>query len=536
MAEANLSPRQKMIGMMYLVLMAMLALNVQREILNAFAVLNDGNEASTESAEKRNESLYSEFKFAFNLDKEKVEPYWNTAQQIQREADELVNYIDSIRIQVISNTEGLEIHEADTISLDLIEGLDRYDEATRILIGIKEDGSTGEARNLHNAMLDIESRITSHFDGLGLPAPKLAVDFSDRFSEDNGRMNWEMYTFYESPLAAVVAILSKLKNDVRAYEYNAVGTLFGQIDVDDIPVDTVLARVIPKSNFVILGETYESEVFLGAYSTTTAPEMVIGEIDESTGEVVGTANSLDVTDGVGNYSITPKREGLHTYSGTVKVTDKKGTSRYFPFESEFMVAKPMAVISPTKMNVLYIGPDNPISVSVPGVPDDQLKVSITGNNTLKRVGPGQYEAKLRPGGPKEVDVVVSAELDGKLREMGRLKFRAKPLPEPKFKFGKAIKNSSMTKNEAKVSGVRGLYGGDFLFDLPLTVTGFTLSAVKNGLVVDYDVVGNKLDRDAESFINSLKAGTDMYVENVKIKDVNGKIWEPNGIKIKLKRN
>jgi len=120
MAEKNMSPRQRMIGMMYLVLTAMLALNVQREVLDAFVVLNEGNEISKEATESRASAMYADFKFAHNLDPQKVDSYWKKAQTIKKESDEIVNWVDSLKSELVSITEGIDLAVADTISLSYV--------------------------------------------------------------------------------------------------------------------------------------------------------------------------------------------------------------------------------------------------------------------------------------------------------------------------------------------------------------------------------------------------------------------------------
>ena len=538
MAEKNMSPRQRMIGMMYLVLTAMLALNIQREVLDAFVVLNEGNEISKEATESRTEALYADFKFAHNLDPDKVGSYWEKAQVIKTESDEIVNWVDSLKTELVSISEGIDWAVADTIGLADVSAIDKYDDATRILIGSKEDGSTGMARELKTKLEGFERTVEMQFEDLPSAPPQATFDFSDHVDED-GAMNWEMHTFFESPLAAVTAILTKLQHDTRNLEFSAAGALLAMVDVEDIPIDTVLARAIPRSDYVLLGQEYSSEISLMAYSTTSAPEVILGDFNPETGQFEGETTQLDVTDGIGSFFFKPTREGIHSYEGAVKVRDKQGNERLFPFESEYLVARPSATVSATKMNVMYIGPKNPLSISVPGIPDDKVKVTITGGNKVKRTGKGEYVADLVVSTPREIEVVVSAEMDTGTREMGRMKFRVKSLPEPSITFRGEKHLVQASPFEIVNSSIRPQYANDFLFDLPLTLVSYTVVHQKRNNGSSFPRGGKKgrlsEEKDIRLMVEAAKLNETLWIEDVKVKDVNGKIWSCNSVKIKISR-
>jgi len=154
----------------------------------------------------------------------------------------------------------------------------------------------------------------------------------------------------------------------------------------------------------MLGETYEADVFLGGFSRTLSPQVFVGEVDQEGNPVEGSA-ALDVTNGMGHYAVKANREGVQTYSGVVQMANKRGDTRSFPFSSSYIVARPSAVVSPTKMNVLYKGVENPIDVSVPGVSSDKVRVSLQGNGKISQSGEG-YEVKLENSAHGEVSVVV----------------------------------------------------------------------------------------------------------------------------------
>jgi gliding motility-associated protein GldM len=522
MPENNLSPRQKMIGMMYLVLTAMLALNVQREILDAFVVIEDGTASSLRSLEKRNGSLYSEFKFAHGLDPLKTGSYWEGANSVQQESDHLVSRIDSLKSQIIAATEGIEPSVADTISLLNLDKIDQYNDATRILAGEKEDASTGEAHQLRVKIESFAQYVNGTMGTLHLDSLSMPFDFSERLVEDK-MVNWEMRTFYEIPMAACIAILTKLQNDVRTIEYNAVSQMLSAVDVDDIPVDTVIARVVPRSQYIILGETYQSDIFLSAYNSTTQPEI---EFD-GPGDMV-------IEDGMGKLSFRPATHGSFDYKGQIVIHDKKGNPRKFPFESSYMVVKPSASVSPTKMNVLYVGPKNPLSISVPGIPEDKVSVSISGGNQIRKTGAGLYEADMVLSSPANVEVIVKAEMDGGVKEMARMTFRVKKLPTPYVRFGSVKNSGRMDAFDLINSSLIAEYDPDFVFQLPLTVVEFKLIVNRGDDNVDRLISGRKLRQQDEELMRSLKPGTVVYLEDMRVKDASGRVLPANNIKITVK--
>src|ERR1043165_4725756 len=171
MASSKETPRQKMIGMMYLVLTALLALNVSKDILDAFVVVNKGLEKTNVNFSDRNEELYSMFDLAKTVDPVRVTANWKLAQEAKKGSEELCVYIDKLQKQLIAKTEGLEQNVADTIQMANIAGKDKYDTPTNILIGDSEDGSAGASRELKNKLIAYRTQLNSYI----LPADKEKV-------------------------------------------------------------------------------------------------------------------------------------------------------------------------------------------------------------------------------------------------------------------------------------------------------------------------------------------------------------------------
>lgn len=530
MAGTKENPRQKMIGMMYLVLTALLALNVQREILDAFVTLNTGIEQTNNENQNRMHTLYSDFKFAYNLDPEKTSSYWNSSSEIKEISQDMSVWIDSLQCEIIRKTEKISFETADTITLSSIEQLESYDESTAILIGPIEDGSKGKAFEMKQKLIKIEEKINNILASHDLEKVKLSEDFSGQDIEGE-LINWENRTFYDTPIAAVVAILNKIKGDIVNLEYSAVSKLFAQLDGEDIPIDTIVARVIPNKKFIMLGDTYESEVFLGAYSTTMQPIM---EIETASNEY----NALEVLDGVGKYSIKPTRAGVYQYNGQIKVTNKQGIEKNYPFSQEFVAVPPTAVVSPTAMNILYKGLKNPLSISVPGIEDENVIATITGGNNLSKIEPGKYETKLNNNTSSIVKLKVSADLgNGNIQHMGTMEFRVKNLPIPYVRIGKITNSGLMKKENLKAArGIIPQYEPDFGFDLPLNVTSFTMRTKgRDGAISEKKSINNKFTDDMMKILEISRSGDYINFEKIIVKGEDGKKHEVNNITIKIKR-
>jgi gliding motility-associated protein GldM len=511
MASAKETPRQKMIGMMYLVLTALLALNVSKDILDAFIVVNKGIIKTNHNYDERNEQLYASLNIARDVDPKRISPVYDKAQQIKKESAALVQYIDNLQKELIEKTEGVSKEVADTIQMEYLNKKDSYDTPTSILIGSSEDGSAGASRTLKNKLSSYRDKLT----GFILPEDRKTVKVeisTDDPSNSPDNENWEMYNFYNRPLVATLTILSKLKSDVKSAESQVVDYLLKQSDGEMLKFDTVAAKVVPTSNYVLLGEEYSADVFVAAFNKTKNPEIRVGNYNPETGQFEGESSVVPVNRGLGQYTAPADREGIHTYSGVVKMISGKNKEVLFPFKSEYIVARPSLTVSAEKMNVVYRGLDNPISVSVPGIPNDRLSVTAS-NATLVNKGGGKY--MVRAGAGNEVLVNVSATMEnGERRVMGTMKLRVKRIPKPTAKFGELTTSGRMTKGVIAVQ--RGLiaYYESFEYEANPRVSGFTMSVSSGGTAEDLITTGNMLTPAMQQRLARLKKNDKVVFENI----------------------
>ncbi|MCI5056602.1 MAG: gliding motility protein GldM [Flavobacteriales bacterium] len=515
MAGEKASPRQKMIGMMYLVLTALLALNVSKDILESFVSMNDGLSLSLENFESKNEFIYNELEKEKSYDPTKVGPFWTKAQAIKGSSDEIYSFIDELKKELIAQTEKLPEAVADTATLQFVENLDNYDIPTQILIGSTNDGSGGRANELKNKIHDFKSKI---FEIVGAEEAKLlSIGLeTDDVNTAEGTRSWEVHNFYHAPLAATVAMLTKLQNDVRSAELDAVTHLYQAIDNGSIPFDTIAAKVIAPSNYVLMGEEYQADVFVAAFSRTQRPEVLLGSWDSEAQELRSFQDSLPVSEGIGKMSRRATKEGVHKWGGVIKLKTKAGYKNY-PFESEYTVARPMAVVSPIKMNMLYRGVDNPLSISVPGVSSDKITATITGSgNALKKQKDGTYLAVVSTSSPRTVKVRVSANLESGSKPMGDMEFRVGNVPTPTAQFaGMSGFVKCPRVKAAPQLGLRVQFAQGFAYDLPAKVTSYKMSITRGGSIVFSETIkGNRFPSKVTKIMQNLRKGDRIDFENI----------------------
>lgn len=530
MSSGKDTPRQKMIGMMYLVLTALLALNVSKDILDAFIVVNKGLESTNENFSIRNESLYASFDLAKSVDPVKVSPSWKLAQTIKKNSAELTDYIDQLQKDLVVKTDKVTADVADTLKMANINSKDNYDIPTNILIGESEDGSAGVSRILKNKLNQYREQLTACILPKDRTTVKLDIDTEDPQNSATNE-NWEMYNFYHRPLVASITILSKLKNDVKNAESVVVDYLLKQIDTEVMKFDTIAAKVIPQSNYVLLGEEYKADVFVAAFSKTRKPEILIGNYNETKQDFENAPSAIDVENGLGKYAVKTSKEGMVSYSGTIKMKSPQGKDVVFPFKSEYIVARPALTVAADKMNVVYLGLDNPISVSVPGIPNERLSVSAT-NATLKNTGSGKYTLNVKSGNTVNVNVTATME-SGEKRNMGTMTFRVKRIPKPDPRIGNVVGEGSITRESLQQQ--RGIFANydNFDFDVICKVTSFEMVYPSMGLQLAIPGTSNVITEEMRTALKKLKKNDKVRFENIKALDPTGNTVNLSPISLKI---
>jgi gliding motility-associated protein GldM len=514
------TPRQKLIAMMYLVLTALLALNVSVDILNAFIVVNESIEKSNEIFSEKVEANYSAFERALAENETKVRPDYDKAKQVKAWADEMVAYIQSIKWEVIAKTEGISLENAKTVSIKDVKRKDNYDTPTNYFIGDSPDGSKGKARELKDKIIEFKQNILSVLPEEKHESVQIGLHVEESLRDPNGKVkNWEMFYFYRTILAADIVILNKLITDIRNAESGIVTELLTSIGETDFKFNKIAAKVVPRSKFIISGEEYEADIFVAAYDTIDAPEVIIGTAyDSISGTVQGTTKVLEGERGLVKYRVPSGGPGVQTFGGIIRLRQPGGGIVEYGFNEEYVVGAPTATVSADKMNVFYIGVDNPVTISVPGIPNEKVRPSMT-NGRLTPQGGGKYIVRVEGG--NEAVVSVAAELGGQTRSMGQVKFRVRRVPDP-VPFIAGVREGNIEKARLVASPVIIPVLENFEFDLSFTIVSYTFEIqMPGGDIIEKQGSGNRLTQEMIGYVQNARRGQKCYITNIRASGPSG---------------
>ncbi len=521
MAGGKETPRQKLIGMMYLVLMAMLALNVSVEVLDAFVVVDEGLTRTTENFSQQNEAIYREFARRMAENPVRVRPWKEKADEVSNRANELYNQIQDFKHQIVIRAEG---QNTDAIDEDgkIIGANIRAKENTNPpwqVMGIPETNMP--ATQLKNSMADFREFLIGLADprdeGI-IQAVETSLDTSDPPSREGATVSWERHHFYYMPTIAAITLMSQMQADVRNAEADIITYLLNQVDAGSFMFNALEATVIPRSNYVFRGDEFEASVFIAAFDTTQAPEILVGqyrEVELEDGsidyEMVGRADTLPVDQGKGIYRARPASLGDHRWGGLIRLRSPDGAYISRPFEGEYHVAESHLIVSPTAMNVFYTGIDNPVEISVPGLGADQITATIN-NGTLRRVRGSEYV--VVPARTGTASVSVTASIEGVTRNMGSRNFRVRSVPDPVATIGGrergTIARGVLLAQTGLLAEMR-----DFDFDLSFTVTRFTVSTTIGGFLREETSQSNRITDAQRELIRSAGRGSRIFFDNIR---------------------
>ncbi|MCG8411234.1 MAG: gliding motility protein GldM [Bacteroidales bacterium] len=532
MGHGKETPRQKMIGMMYLVLTAMLALNVSAEVLDAFTAVDEGLRKTTKNYTEKNQALYADFNEQYAQNEVKVKPWKDKADEVKRRSDELYDYIQDLKIEIIEENgqkdpkEGV-ITEEGEINNDKLKGKDKYDAASHILIGANADG---KAFDLKDKIEEYRKYLISltKIDTAVVHSLEVNLETKDPPpTKDGERKPWEVKHFEHMPLAAVMPLLSKIQVDIRNSEAEVVQYLYKQIDAGSFSFNKLEATIIPNSSYILQGNPYKADIFLAAVDTTSPPIVYVGKYDSTlTKEGVykyfmkGRFDSLTVVEGKGKFERLTNVLGEQRWEGLIKLKGPDGSYITKPFKRRYTVAKPNLVVSPTKMNVFYVGVDNPVSISIAGVAGNRIIPSMR-NGTIKKQRDGEYI--VNPRRPGKSIISVKANIDGVSKNMGNVEFRVRTVPDPVVKVA-GKKGGKITKNvlAAQVGVLADME--NFEFDLKFKITEFTVSTTdRGGYYIDAKAKGGRFTKKQLDLIKRLRRSSRVNIEDVKAVGPDGKV-------------
>ena len=496
-----------MIGMMYLVLTAMLALNVSTDILNGFTLVDNSLHSSIDASNKRNAKLYKDFQSANADNPEKTQEWFDKATEVQVRADSLYNYIQNFKEQIALLADGHKKVDARRATegdpTRHIDGNSNLDVTGQYAI-VQGNGAVLKQvvayyRDYAASLVETDAELRNAI------LQNLATERGYNAHEKDS-CDWEVAIFDGMPVGASITILTKMQNDVRSTESQLIQYLMDRTDAGDLRVNKLNAYVIPNSNYVIRGGRYSAKIILAAIDSTQTPEYYI--------------EGQRIND-QGLYEVAATGIGLKKYSGWIAFQNPStGEMENLPFSSEYSVGEPAVTISNTDLNIMYRGYDNKFSISVPGVSNDKVRVNVSGAAVRQQGGLWI----IKPGdGAKTVTISVSAELDGRMQPMGSKDYRVKALPKPGayFKSGEKEYSDGNISRGALLNGgatVIASYGPDGLLDLPYQITSFKVNI--NGVLTE--ARGNRFTADQRSRLEKLKMGAIVVITDIRAKGPDGK--------------
>lgn len=501
------SPRQKMINLMYLVFIAMLAINISSEVLDGFDLVEEGLQQTIKSTAEQNDILVGRMQDLHTQNPVKSEVWFQKATTFKAKSDSLYNHIQNLKVEIVKESDGKEG------DVNNIENNGDLNSATEIMLS----PITKKGEKLRKAIDAYRTYAQSlvYSEKKEIIADRLNTRPSKRAEKDN--KTWEQALFDHMPTAAAVTLLTKIQTDVKAVEGEVLSELIGSVDADDYRVNNLEALVVPRSMVVMQGGVYEGQIILSAVDSTKRPRIYVGNtlLDEQKG---------------GRFTIPAGAVGPdRTFSGRIEL-DRPGKAKLeIPFLSKYTVTEPMATVAPTLMNVLYGGIPNELSISVPGVPNDRISAQIVnGNGTLTRAGNFWSARPSRVG--QDVVISVSAKVGDAMREVAKKTFKVRPLPDPApyIEYQDANGNAKMFKGgrlgKALVIGAPGIKAAidDGLLNIQFQVLRFT-TVFPDGMgnMVREISSGANFSDNQRTQIRRLTRGKSFFITDVRVKGPDG---------------
>jgi len=544
MAHGKETPRQKMIGMMYLVLMALLALNVSKEVLEAFVLVDESLTKTTENSAIKNELYYKRFDMSAAENPVRAGPWKAKADEVKRQADALYTMIQDLKIQNIKYADGEKakaVTESGSIHTAEILAKDNNTKPAELMIGADNNG---KAYELKGAIANYRETLKSYISE-GAVEKKASLDSilntnDPPPTEKEGTVTWESAHFEHLPLVAVITIMSKLQSDIRNAESEILEYLFAQIQ-EGYTFNKIEPVVLANSNYLIRGTDYSASVFMAAFDTTQYPKVYIGQYDSTItnngtidyfmkGELGRDYDSIRVLGGRGIYNVKTAATGFKTWGGIISMKNMDGSVTNRPFHAEYRVGEPALIVSPTKMNVFYQGLENPISVSVPGTPQEQLSASVS-NGRISGSGGSYIVVPTKVG---SCDVTVTARSEGTTKSLGSVPFRVKETPDPYPTLAGERTGTVKQSDVLKELGLVAKMPEWFEFNITYTITGYEFSITVGQFSQRETSTSGDFTTNIRNLIRQAASGTRLYFNDIKAVGPDGKERNIGSLSVKLR--
>lgn len=496
MAAGNLSPRQKMINLMYLIFIAMLALNMSKEVLSAFGSMKEKLTISNQATSERNTAFMASLEQKAQDQPEKYVALQAKANQIEDLASKFDSYLEELKGKMIADLDDPTDYESmDTgayLDENFFKGTKLKPEGEEFLAQMAafRDGvinNLADEKGMESVIRDVKNKFNT----------------DEVTNRDGIKVEWLDYNYKGFPLIASLTKMTQLQADIKTTQSEVLSTMLQGTLASEVSMTNYTTLMETSKSAYFSGEQFDGEIVLGRTDASTKPSRVEltldgRKLDESQYSIEGGKVKLNIgTGGVGEHKI----EGNLYFA-------QDGEELAVPVNSSFAtVARPnSATISADKMNVVYRGVQNPMTISFAGIADNNVRASAAG---LSRVSGSKYVMDATRIQGREVTINVTGKIDG--QTVGdKASFRVKDLPRPTGTIRGEDGSVKMQRNALEISTV-GAKFDDFDFELPLNVTGFKFKVPGQPTIV---VSGNKLDGRAKSALSRARRGDDVQIFDI----------------------
>ena len=489
------SPRQKMINLMYVLLLAMLALNVSSDVLKGFRLVGDSLQRTTTNADKENRDIYDDFAAQMKLNPEKIKPWYDKALSVRKMSDGLYNFAEKMKWAIAREADGAEGKP------DALRNQEDLEAASRVMLA----PVNGKGKQLFEGINAYRYFILQFITDQRQRAI-IASDLSTAVPKHDNTLlgqNWQQYMFEDMPAVAAITMLSKLQSDIRKAENQVLHTLRANIDLKDIRVNELNAYVAAERTTLMPGEVFNSKIFMAAVDTTQRPQIFV--------------NGRQISSS-GSYSFTAGAPGEYSFSGYILMPNAAGDIIRRNFTQKYNVIAPPsgATVAADLMNVLYAGFNNPVSVSASGISSDKVHLSMKGGS-LTAQGKGKYIARPAAVG-QDVTFTVTGEVNGKQTTMGSYTFKVRRLPDPTAYLALGdtrFKGGRLTKGAILNAGGLNAAIDDGLLDIEFRVQSFEcVFAGRMGELRVERSAGSRFSENQRELMRQLRNGSRFYIRGV----------------------
>ena len=491
--------------------------------LESILKLNENFEKVKISQVKRKDEIYQLFEKSYLTHPFKLKELWDKALAIKKASDELTEFIYQLEYIMLSESENISPDSARKISLAVVKNKSNTRIPHQILV--KTDENTGlsnlsllkqKIQNYRNTVYDQIDRKDWDKINFNIETEKSVLN-----AEGDSAL-WENANFGETILASAITNLNNLITEINYIELDAITFFYSGINVGSFAFNMIEPIIIPQSTYVMIGSNYKAQLMLSAFDTRTNLEAYVfeGENSLSEADMKNTSNKVPLISDKGKIDIVlrPQKVGLQKFYGFISVKTPDGSSHQYVFASGYAVGEPAIFVAPINMNVLYLGVDNPIDISIPGVSVNSVKVGLS-NGTVNRKD-GHFLVKPVRMEDCIMNVTV-LDKDGTSLSFAPVLFKVKDKPLPVASIKGIVEDKIKKAEPLSLKEMIVAYPSDFDFGVTFKVMGFTVAAIRDGQMVTVTSNSNMFTDEQRKLFTTLRRGDKLYIQDIYVRGSDG---------------